>query len=242
MTPSGAEIELIESKLTGSVTSQQSLCEYMDDWIAEVLVGQEPRANAGGAVASASKERQAVRLDLVQADSDLLCETLNGTLMKWICELNGLPPCNVWRPIQPAPDLEQLAKVDKTVSEMGFEPSESYVRTRYGEGWSKKVATPSPAPAQATSFAEAATTPPAGDAIDGLVELAMQDWQPVLAPMLDPIQAALDESSGKNETAQQFLDRLPALLGKMNPEQLAQTLTKLGFTARVAGLAGVGNG
>lgn len=39
MTPEGMEIALIESKLSGNVTTQQQLCEYMDDWIAAVLMG-----------------------------------------------------------------------------------------------------------------------------------------------------------------------------------------------------------
>jgi phage gp29-like protein len=48
MTPEGMAIELLETKLTGSVTTQQALCEYMDDWIAEVILGQEPRKSGGG--------------------------------------------------------------------------------------------------------------------------------------------------------------------------------------------------
>ena len=95
MTPDGMALELLESKLTGSITTQQALCEYMDDWIAEVILGQEPRTKGGGAMAAASKERSAVRLDLVQADSDLLSETLNSSLIAWMCEYNGLAPCRV---------------------------------------------------------------------------------------------------------------------------------------------------
>ena len=32
-TPEGMDISLLESKLSGNVTTQQALCEYMDDWI-----------------------------------------------------------------------------------------------------------------------------------------------------------------------------------------------------------------
>jgi hypothetical protein len=42
MTPEGMTIDLLESKLSGSVSSQESLCNYMDDWIAEVILGQSP--------------------------------------------------------------------------------------------------------------------------------------------------------------------------------------------------------
>lgn len=46
MTPEGMEIALLRSKLSGNVTTQQALCEYMDDWIAAVLTGQEARSSA----------------------------------------------------------------------------------------------------------------------------------------------------------------------------------------------------
>lgn len=139
MTPEGMEINLLESKLSGNVTTQQQLCEYMDDWIAEILTGQEPARASGGAVASASKERRDVRQDLTQADSDLLSDTLNSTLIQWICELNGLEPCLVYRNIKEEEDTKALAEADKIVSEMGFELDEPTVRAKYGEGWHKKA-------------------------------------------------------------------------------------------------------
>ncbi len=82
MTPEGMEIALLESKLSGNVTTQQALCEYMDDWISAVLMGQEARTKGGGALGAASKERQDVRQDLTQADSDLLSETELKALAK----------------------------------------------------------------------------------------------------------------------------------------------------------------
>ena len=40
MTPVGTMIELLESRLSaGGQTPNQSLVEYMDDWISEVLLG-----------------------------------------------------------------------------------------------------------------------------------------------------------------------------------------------------------
>ena len=144
MTPEGMDIALLESKLSGNVTTQQQLCEYMDDWIAEILTGQEPARASGGAVAAASKERRDVRQDLTQADSDLLSDTLNSTLIKWICELNGLEPCLVYRNIKEEDDVKALAEADKLVYDMGFELDEDTVRAKYGEGWSKKQAAPNP--------------------------------------------------------------------------------------------------
>lgn len=256
MTPEGMAIELLETKLTGSVTTQQALCEYMDDWIAEVLLGQEPRAGGGGALAAASKERTAVRLDLVQADSDLLSATLNETLLLWICELNGLAPCQVSREISEEEDKKAESETDKNVSEMGFELSEEAAREKYGEGWSKKkesipsppdlVKTPAADPENkgndddidgSANFAELA----GGDALDALIDEAMSDWKGMLQPMVDPLQAALDEAVARGDTADQFLARLPGLLEEMSPGRLLASLTNAAFTARLAGNAGVGN-
>lgn len=316
MTPEGMAIELLETKLTGSVTTQQALCEYMDDWIAEVILGQEPRKSGGGALAAASKERASVRLDLVQADSDLLSVTLNESLILWICELNGLATCQVSREISEEEDKKAESETDKNVTEMGFELSEEAVQEKYGQGWSKKVeavvppsdgtvktsadgtnpdaaaaaatgteaqkfdasminaysmgidrfaqlgmdipqnfvrslfSIPAPkggepllaraAPAQGgqlSNFAE----PGGVDAIDALVEEAMGDWQTMMQPMADPLQAALDASVAAGETAEQFLARLPALLEEMDPAQLHARLAKAAFTSRLGGNAGVGD-
>lgn len=138
MTPEGMEISLLESKLSGNVTTQQQLVEAMDNWIAEVLTGQEPAQSGGGALAAASKERQNVRQDLTQADSDLLSETLNE-FIGWICEFNGFEPCMVYRQIKEEEDTKALAETDKTVYEMGFELNEETVKAKYGDGWSKKA-------------------------------------------------------------------------------------------------------
>ncbi|MBB4844994.1 phage gp29-like protein [Paucibacter oligotrophus] len=246
ITPDGMKVALIESKLQGNTTLQQTLCEYMDDWIGAVLTGQEARSSGGGALAAASKERADVREDLTQADSDLLSETLNSTLLTWICELNGLEPCHVWRQIKQEDDLKASAETDKIISDMGFELSLDAVRAKYGEGWQKKVAptvAPAPAPAlqrgQRPNFAEAASDQDSRDAIDDLVDASMDDWQPLLAPMVTPLQAAIDESVNRGETAAELIARLPALLAEMDAMALHQALTNSAFTARLGAAAGL---
>ena len=245
ITPEGMEIELLESKLSGNVTTQQALCEYMDDWIGGVLTGQEARSSGGGALAAASKERQDVRQDLTQADSDLLSETLNDTLLAWICEYNGLEPCLVYRQIKEEEDTKALAETDKIISEMGFELNEDTVRARYGDGWSKKVAVsplPAPLPVPATaSFAEAALALSEPDALDALIDAEQAQWQPVMEPMVDPIRALLANAAARGQTAAELLERLPELLAQLDADPLAESLARTGFTARLAGDAGLSN-
>lgn len=258
MTPEGMEIALLESKLSGNVTTQQQLCEYMDDWISEVLTGQEPARSGGGALAAASKERKDVRQDLTQADSDLLSETINETLVAWICEYNGLEPCHVYRNIKEEEDTKTQAEGDKIIHEMGFELDENTVRAKYGEGWSKKAAPPPPPPAPtlptpepatgsgsskapaAASFSEPGQAQP-GDALDELVDGALADWQPLMAPVAQKLQALLDEAVARGETAEQLLQRLPGLLAQLDADAIADSLTRATFAARAGAVAGVEN-
>ena len=148
-TPEGMEIALLESKLAGNVTTQEQLVRYMDEWIAEVLTGQEPAGQGGGALAAASKERQNVRQDLTQADSDLLSETLNESVVAWICELNGFEPCQVYRQIREEEDTKSLAATDKLIHDMGYELDDDSLRAKYGEGYRRKAAPPTPQPVPA---------------------------------------------------------------------------------------------
>lgn len=248
MTPEGMEIALLESKLSGNVTTQQALCEYMDDWIGAVLTGQEARANSGGAQAAASKERQDVRQDLTQADSDLLSETLNETLLAWICEYNGLAPCQVYRQIKEEADVKAMAEADKIVADMGFELDLDTVRAKYGDGWAKKAGPPpgtlpdaKPAAGQERAkppnFAELEPR----DALDHLVDDAMADWRPLMAPVAERLQALLDDAAAKGETAQQLLDRLPQLLQELDVGPLQEDLARTGFAARLGANAGIEN-
>ena len=241
-TPEGMEIALLESKLSGNVTTQQQLCEYMDDWISEVLTGQEPSRSGGGALAAASKERQNVRQDLTQADSDLLSETLNESLITWICEFNGFEPCHVYRQIKEEEDLKTQAEADKAVADMGYELDENTVRAKYGEGWRRKATPPAPQvlPTPGTvpaNFAEPVAVG-GGDEIDAAVRAELQGWRPMLAPLVEPLQAFLDDAAQRGLTAAEVLEQLPEVLGTMDDAALVEALTRLSFAARASSEVG----
>ena len=242
MTPEGMDIALLESKISGNVTTQEALCEYMDDWIGAVLTGQESRSSGGGALAAASKERQDVRQDLTQADSDLLSETLNQTLLAWICDYNGLEPCHVYRQIKEEDDIKAMAEADKIVSEMGFEMDLDTVRARYGAGWSKKAAAPPAAPLppaplvpeKPANFAEAGLNAAHPDqaaldaALAGLSPEQLQEqMQLLLQPVFDRLKSEQDPQAMLGWLAEQF----PGL----DESALQERLTRLMFAAAVWG-------
>ncbi|NHC05901.1 DUF935 domain-containing protein [Azonexus fungiphilus] len=247
MTPDGSLIELLESKLGGNITTQEQLVAEMNDAIAEVIIGQEPRANAGGAVASASKERSAVRLDIAQAHSDLLSETLNRTLIAWLCEVNGLAPCVVYRQIKEEEDKKAESETDKNVSAMGFELSEEAARTKYGEGWSKKKETTPPAPLAPTQkpvvdnknpaapedkatmdFAEAGDGGDGQRAIDAAIKsLDPAKLQAVMESLAEPLLQAIDNANSFEEA----LAAIESAFPKVDPGELQALLANAMFGA-----------
>ncbi|WP_295377196.1 DUF935 family protein [uncultured Pseudacidovorax sp.] len=260
-TPEGSLVELLKAA-DGNGATHQQLCEYLDDWIGSVLTGQEPRAGGGGALAAASKERMDVSLDITQADSDLLSDTLNDGLIAWICDINGFEPCHVYRQIKEEEDLKAAAETDKTVSEMGFELSVDAVRAKYGEGWEKK-ATPPPAPAPVSGAPLAAAAQAANDpAAQPAVRAAFAE-PPAASPIADPVAAllakAMDSQVGAwaqqiGNLVQQYSeparlqDALLASFGDLPSKQLAQVmelalvLADLQGRDRVRQEAGLGNG
>ena len=245
MFPEGMKVGLLESKLTGSITTQQSLVEYMDDWISEVLLGQSPRGASGGALAAASVEREQVRIELSQADSDLLSETLNNTLIKWICEFNGLAPCMVYRVIKADEDLKTASETDVNVQSLGFKMSLDGVRAKYGEHWElAPQALPPPAfpppqaeegqgggGAPAANFAEGAA-PAAPTAADILAGQLGDAGDGVQADWMARVKAMADAAGSPEE----LRANIEAAWGQLPTGQLTR-LIELALTA--ATLAGI---
>lgn len=249
ITPEGMSIDLLESKLTGNISSHKELCKYMDEWLDAVWLGKEAQGGSGGAQAAAAKERSDIRLALTKGDADLLSGTLNNTLLKWICEYNGWAPCHVYRQIKEEADLKAESETDLNIINMGFELSEEGVRAKYGEHW-KRAENPTPNPARAwrrnqaaenANFSEPTQPEPEQerDAIDVLVDEALADWQPLLDPMLAPIQELLTQAAARGDTAQQVLDQLPQLLQHMDTQPLQDQLSKASAISQAAGSAGI---
>lgn len=93
----------------------------------------------------------------------------------------------------------------------------------------------------ATAAATASVSPDKviQDDMDALVSEALSDWHADLAPAAATIQALMDESAAKGETAEQFLAQLPALLKASGPLALDGKLTQAAFTARLGAEAGI---
>lgn len=187
--PDGMVVELLEAKRAGSFDSYATLVRYMDEAIAKVVLGETLSTSTGANGNRALGEvHDGVRLETTKADGDRLAATLQDSLIRWIVELNRpdnaapLPRLS-WDVSEPE-DLKARAERDKTLSEMGLEADEGYIRDTYGDGWRRKQAPAPAAPAMpaglAAAFAEAAagrtrrSMPAADDGGDAAQDLAQQ--------------------------------------------------------------------
>jgi phage gp29-like protein len=93
--------------------------------------------------------------------------------------------------------------------------------------------------AQAQGAATQAAARPAMDALDDLVTEMMDEWQPAMAPLVQPLLSELDTAIDNGESADSLMQRLPGLLARMDARALADVLTRAGFVANTAGQAGV---
>lgn len=92
---------------------------------------------------------------------------------------------------------------------------------------------------KAVSFGEAQPAADEPDAVDALVATELDDWEPLLEPMMKPLQAAINRSIELGESAEELLSRLPNVLMEIQADALAESLTRAAFTARLGGAAGL---
>lgn len=136
--PQETTVELLEAARSGTGT-YGDLYDKMDAALAKLIVGQTASSQGTPGRLGNEELQSQVRDDLVKADADLICDSFNRGPCAWLTEWNfpGANPPRVWRKVEPDEDLAEAAKTDKAIKELGFQPSEEYIKQRYGEHWTK---------------------------------------------------------------------------------------------------------
>ena len=118
--PQDMTIELLEASRSSSINTYADLCEFMNRAIAKVILGQTLTSDTADSGAYAlGKVHNEVRLDIVKADADALCEALNRQAVRWLCQLNFPPETlrngypKVWRRVEAERNLKELAERDR---------------------------------------------------------------------------------------------------------------------------------
>lgn len=256
--PKSMEIELAGYSGNASAGIYESLAKYMDAQISKLVLGQTlttETGNSGSGSFALGKVHNEVRYDILHSDCRQITATLNRDLVRPLIDLNFGPqaqyPTMVIRFDEPedlAAMTDNLAKlvplkvpvpVKWALDKYGI-PEAQAGEALLGDTATPDVAIATPNVAAMSAARRASPSPePGPDAIERLAASLAGDWREVVPPLSDPVQAALDEAHANNETAEQFLARLPALLEKMDPAALTGQLARAAFAARLMGEAGI---
>jgi len=237
-------VELLESK-SGNITAYEPLLKMLDEQIATIVLGETMSTQSKGAgLGSGQAEvHNSVRLELSQADADLLSGTLNDTLIKWLVELNlpNAQPPRVWRDFSTGEDLKARAERDQIVATMsGLRPTAKYIQETYGGEWEAATVTPdttasAPPDTQAAATARLSASTPQftadQQAIEDRTDAALQGLS--LGVSNDAIKAAIKAAKSPDDLA----ERLAILLRDSDAAQFEHTLSRALFAADVMGYA-----
>ena len=227
VTPLGSTIELLKGE--AGTTDYHKLCEYMDEAIALVILGQVMTSQAVGGQYKAEVQDE-VKDDIVKADADLLCASFNATVAVWLTEWNfpNARPPKLWLRTEEAKDLQQLADTYAKLAPLGYRPTQAQLEQDFGGAW-EAMPQPSalPAPADAHDFAE------------GDISSAPDDMSTRLARELAPHGEAwvakISAELASCETLLQFRERLDALAGELPLDVYADIFARATTAAHLAG-------
>ncbi|MHB1333401.1 MAG: DUF935 domain-containing protein [Sulfuriferula sp.] len=238
--PEGMMIELLEAKRSGSVTYEQ-FARYMDEEMTFAVLGEAPTSKGGGgAQQTAALAREEVRLELVQADADLLSATLNATLSPWLTAYNvpGARAPKIWRQVQEAQDLKARSERDVNLYTLGYRPTLAEVTKTYGGEWEPVpvAADPKRPPyTSQTAFAEGDPAPFTDDQLAArLSGEAAQPWNAMLAQ----IRAIVDGAASLED----LRDQLLAAFGNLDSNALAKVMQAGFAVAELVGISDVSDG
>lgn len=145
MVPEGFVVELLEASRSGTADFA-TMVRYMDGAIAKIILSQTMTTDDGSSLAQA-KVHSDVKLEVVKADADLLCESFNQGPALWWRDMN-FPAAAVpklVRLVDEEEDLGQTAETDTKLKGLGWVRTEESFRDIYGDGY-ERAAEPEPDP------------------------------------------------------------------------------------------------
>lgn len=221
--PETMKIELIEAT-RGGTPGHGDFLGRMDAAIAKVVLSQAMTTDAAGGQYKGEVQKK-VRNEVVRADADLICETFNNQVVRWLCDWNfpaAIPP-RVTRDTEESEDLLKLSQRDKNLYDMGLRPTQELVEQAYGKGWVIMPPQTQSAPVellmrrnngiQTPSFAEPELTGPETP-IDRLMPEAMNRFEEVLRGLLLPVLRLLDDADDLERAGDKLYDLYPVIDSK----------------------------
>lgn len=233
--PDGMTAELLEAT-RGGTADYKSLVEIMNNAINKVIVGQTASSQGTPGRLGNDDLQGDVRLDIVKADADLICMSLNATVVKWLVDFNfaGAAYPKVWRVVEEAEDLKSRSDRDKNVKDLGFKPSLEYIQETYGDGWevddSPETGGLDLQGAASEEFAEGDSTPDQQALDDAIELLATQNMQNNMDKLLKPIVDMVNK-----KTPEQVQAILAESYAELDAAGMQELMARAFFVAEVWG-------
>lgn len=141
-------IEAMRSSTGGS--SYKDYISAADDALLRIIIGQTmtAKAAAGGIGSNQSDTHKEVRDEIVKSDSDMLHESFNRTVAKWVTAWNfgaDVAPPRVYRNMDDEEDLTAVAERDATLDGIGIKRTDESIAEVYGDGYERVEVEPDPA-------------------------------------------------------------------------------------------------
>ncbi|ARO88170.1 DUF935 domain-containing protein [Nitrosospira lacus] len=248
--PEGMVIELLEAARSGSVDAYEKLARYMDEQISECVLGETMSTTAAstGLGSNQAGVHNEVRIELAKADADLLSDTLNATLVRWIVDFNlpgaGYP--TVWRLFDEGSgsDINTFTIGLQRLVNMGVQVPTRWVREQFlipaptadesilepraipGEGGGA-----SPAFAEADGSTEGSDPTPVTTMAEQLAMNAASPWETILSAVRKKVDGA--------QSLEALRDDLLAAFGELSVDQLTAVMETAFAAADLAGRFGV---
>lgn len=249
--PKSMDITFAELPKTsdGGAAVYSNLADWLDRQVSKAVLGQTMTTDAQstGLGSNTAEVHNEVRTDIQVSDAKQLENTLNRDLVKPYIDLNYGPQAVYPRlklAIVEPDDIQKLATALSLLVPIGLEVEQSVIRDKLG--------LPEPAPDAKLLHAPAAAATPAApdatskaanrahavlpgapttDGIDRMIDDALDDWQPLIEPIADPVRALASRSANETE----FIAGLAGLMQSGNPAELVRSLATQAFKARALG-------
>lgn len=239
--PDAMSIELLQAARSAT-SDYDTLYNRMDAAISKIVLSQTMTTDSSvsGLGSNQADVHRDVKQEVVKADADLLNESFNATVAKWLTGWNfpGAKPPRVSRQIDDAEDLDAASARDVRLSQIGWRPTEERVRETYGEGYERADAAPSDPVEKINTPPPAFAEQPQVSRVTAEHALAtglLEDrWEEIMNPLLKPVRALLERVRSYREAASGLSDTL----SDMDESAARELLARAGFQLRIAANVG----
>jgi len=232
--PDGFVVKLLESIKTFNASGHEPFAAFWTEEIVRIILSQS-MTTLNGSSRAQSETHAGVKRELIKADADKLCESLNNGPIKWLTEWNferARPP-KIWRVLEASEDLSARAERDLKLSQAsGLRPTKDYLAQTYGGEWEATASSgpASPGKTDSPAFAAPDSEP---DAVEELARQLHSFAAPVFTSKIEQVRQLIEEVTSLEELSM----RLMELRADMAPNELAAIMGQAMTVAELQGRA-----